>query len=70
MSMNEPQTQTADRHFGGSPTNEAPVNRNELRSEVQAKYAAVALAPDDNYHFHTGRYAAERCRYDMAAVDS
>jgi SAM-dependent methyltransferase len=68
--MNELSTQTTDRHFGGSPRGDAPVDRNELRTEVQAKYAAVALAPDDDYHFHTGRYAAERCRYDMAAVDA
>jgi arsenite methyltransferase len=68
--MNELHTQTTDRHFGGSPTSDTPVDRNELRTEVQAKYAAVALAPDDDYHFHTGRYAAERCRYDMTAVDA
>jgi arsenite methyltransferase len=68
--MNELNTQTTDRHFGGSPTSDTPVDRNELRTEVQAKYAAVALAPDDDYHFHTGRYAAERCRYDMTAVDA
>jgi SAM-dependent methyltransferase len=68
--MNEQHTKTADRHFVGSVTGEAPVDRNELRAEVQDKYAAVALAPDDDYHFHTGRYAAERCRYDMAAVDA
>ena len=68
--MNEQNSQTTDRHFGGSATGDAPVDRNELRTEVQAKYAAVALAPDDDYHFHTGRYAAARCRYDMAAVDA
>ena len=45
------------------------VDRDELRLDVQAKYAAVALAPNDAYHFHTGAVAAERCRYDMAAVD-
>jgi len=46
------------------------VDRDELRLDVQAKYAAVALAPNDAYHFHTGAAAAERCRYDMAAVNS
>jgi len=65
--MRTSQTQTTDRQFGGSP--ESPVDRKELRAEVQEKYAAVALAPEDDYHFHTGRYAAERCRYDMKAVD-
>ena len=46
------------------------VDRDELRLDVQSKYAAVALAPNDAYHFHTGAIAAERCRYDMAAVDA
>jgi SAM-dependent methyltransferase len=45
------------------------VDRQELRAEVQTKYAAVALTPDAEYHFHTGREAARRCRYDMTAVD-
>ena len=47
----------------------ALVDRDELRTEVQAKYAAVAEEPDATYHFHTGYTAAQRCRYDMAAVD-
>jgi arsenite methyltransferase len=51
----------------GGPS--APVDIDALRDEVRLKYAAVALAPDDEYHFHTGRAAAERCRYDMGAVD-
>ncbi len=64
-------TPTADgRHFGGSAESESPVDRDELRAEVQAKYAEVAKSPDEEFHFHTGRTAAERCRYDMAAVDS
>ena len=49
---------------------EHPVDRDALRKEVQLKYAAVAVAPDDDYHFHTGKIAAERCRYDMAEVDN
>jgi arsenite methyltransferase len=47
----------------------ALVDRDELRTEVQLKYAAVAEEPDATYHFHTGYTAARRCRYDMAAVD-
>ena len=47
----------------------ALVDRDELRAEVRAKYAAVAEEPDATYHFHTGYAAAQRCRYDMAAVD-
>ena len=46
------------------------VDSDELRSAVQDKYAAVATDPDDEYHFHTGRFVADRCRYDMAAVDA
>ena len=57
-------------HFSGEAASDWPVDRDELRAEVQAKYAAVAVAPDDEFHFHTGRLAAERCRYDMAAVDA
>ncbi|MEL6983764.1 MAG: methyltransferase domain-containing protein [Actinomycetota bacterium] len=53
-----------ERHFG------ATVDRDELRREVKAKYRAVATDPDDDYHFHTGRLVAERCRYDLAAVDA
>ncbi|HUS42804.1 MAG TPA: methyltransferase domain-containing protein [Ilumatobacteraceae bacterium] len=44
------------------------IDRDELRAEVSAKYAAVAADPGADYHFHTGRIAAERCRYDMDAV--
>ncbi len=54
----------------GSHTEMLVIDREALRIEVQKKYAAVAIAPDDEYHFHTGRYAAERCRYDMKAVDA
>lgn len=60
----------SEAHFGGSTTGESPVDRDELRAEVQAKYAAVAIAPDDEFHFHTGHAAAERCRYDMGVVDA
>ena len=63
-------TEAPNSHFGGSLTGETPVDREELRAEVQLKYAAVAVAPSDDYHFHTGRVAAERCRYDMRAVDA
>lgn len=46
------------------------VDRDQLRAEVRTKYAAVAVAPDAEYHFHTGRRAAKRCGYDMDAVDA
>jgi SAM-dependent methyltransferase len=47
-----------------------PVDIDALRDEVRLKYAEVATTPGGDYHFHTGRAAAERCRYDMAAVDA
>ncbi len=62
--------QTDDQYFGGSATSESPVDRDELRREVQDKYAAVAEHPNGEYHFHTGRYVAERCRYDRDAIDA
>ena len=40
------------------------IDRDQLRAEVSAEYAAVAADPGADYHFHTGRIAAERCRYD------
>jgi hypothetical protein len=42
-----------DRRF--STETNLPVDRDELRTEVQAKYAAVVLKPNDEFHFHTGR---------------
>ena len=60
----------SDQHFGGTLHSETPVDICELRTEVQAKYAAVAERPHDDYHFHTGRFIAERCGYDMAAFDA
>jgi arsenite methyltransferase len=36
-----------------------------LRSEVQAIYGRVAIAPDADFHFHRGpAYAASRLGYD------
>jgi SAM-dependent methyltransferase len=49
---------------------DSPVDVCELRAEVQAKYKAVAERPDGEFHFHTGRAAAERCRYDLDAFDA
>jgi len=46
-----------------------PVDPEELRDEIRLKYRAVAETPDAEFHFHTGRDLARRCRYDMTAVD-
>ena len=48
---------------------DTPVDVCELRTEVQAKYRAVAETPEAEFHFHTGRVIAERARYDLAAFD-
>jgi arsenite methyltransferase len=47
-----------------------PVDTDELRAEVRAKYVAVAESPDSDFHFHTGRYLAARCGYHREAVDA
>ena len=57
-------------HFGGTAGSDLPVDIDELRTEVQKKYAAVAVEPDATYHFHTGRFVASRCGYDMDVVDA
>ena len=41
-----------------------------LREEVKAKYREVAVTPDGEFHFHTGRPLAERLGYDGAVVDA
>ncbi len=57
------ESQAESEFFGGTAEADLPVDVCELRTEVQRKYAAVAEQPNDNYHFHTGRAAADRCRY-------
>jgi arsenite methyltransferase len=47
-----------------------PVDSERLRAEVKEKYREVAVAPNANYHFHTGRVAAARLGYDAAVVDA
>jgi SAM-dependent methyltransferase len=59
-----------DRPLDGPGHGESPVDRGELRAEVRAKYAAVALEPEAEFHFHTGRPIATRCGYDMGIVDA
>lgn len=41
-----------------------------LQRAIAAEYERLALAPDDEFHFHTGYdYAIERLRYDPAELD-
>ena len=46
------------------------VDADALRKEVSAKYREVAVKPDGEYHFHTGRPLAARLGYDSSVVDS
>lgn len=48
---------------------ETPVDPQALREEVQAKYREVALAPDAEHHFHTGRFLAGHLGYPDSWVD-
>jgi SAM-dependent methyltransferase len=41
------------------------VDADVLRGEVRQKYRAVAVEPDGNYHFHTGRPLVTRLGYDQ-----
>jgi arsenite methyltransferase len=47
-----------------------PIDTDELRSEVRAKYIAVAESPDSEFHFHTGRFLADRCGYRRDLVEA
>ncbi len=49
---------------------ELPVDATSLRDEVKSKYRDVAINPQGEYHFHTGRPLAKRLGYDAAMVDS
>ena len=41
----------------------------QLRVEIQKHYAEVAMSPDHEFHFHTGREAARQVGYDDAIID-
>lgn len=41
-----------------------------LRNQVRDKYRKVALEPDGEHHFHTGRPLAARLGYDLAVVEA
>jgi arsenite methyltransferase len=45
------------------------IDATALRKQVRDKYRAVATAPHDPYHFHTGRPLATLLGYDAALVD-
>jgi SAM-dependent methyltransferase len=45
------------------------VDADALRAEVRDKYREVAVHPDGEFHFHTGRPLAARLGYDGSVVD-
>ena len=47
----------------------APLDVDVLRVRVREKYRDVAVAPDGEYHFHTGRQLAAKLGYDAQVVD-
>jgi arsenite methyltransferase len=47
----------------------AHVDRGELRTAIQAKYAEVALTPERGFHFHTGRPLAAMLGYPAEDVE-
>jgi SAM-dependent methyltransferase len=49
-------------------SNEVMVDAEALRAQVQNKYREVAIEPNKQYHFHTGRYLAAHLGYDTAVV--
>jgi SAM-dependent methyltransferase len=46
------------------------VDVDTLREQVREKYREVAVEPDAEYHFHTGRPLARKLGYDAAIVDA
>lgn len=50
-------------------TDTVPVDVDQLRVEIQKHYAEVAMSPDHEFHFHTGREAARQVGYDDAIID-
>jgi SAM-dependent methyltransferase len=46
------------------------IDQEELRDAIQREYAEVASCPTKGFHFHTGRFLAERLGYPPAWVDS
>lgn len=59
----------SDETANAQPAGTSPVEPDALRAEVRTKYREVAESPHAAFHFHTGRVAADRCRYDRRAVD-
>ncbi len=48
----------------------ANVDRDQLRQQISEKYTAVALEPEQGFHFHTGRPLAMMLGYPAHDVDA
>jgi SAM-dependent methyltransferase len=51
-------------------TDPMPVDVDVLREQVRDKYRAVAVEPDADYHFHTGRRLAAKLGYPAEVIDA
>jgi SAM-dependent methyltransferase len=49
-------------------TTTVTLDLDQLRSAIQDEYADVAMCPGKGFHFHTGRFLAERLGYPAARV--
>jgi arsenite methyltransferase len=49
---------------------ELTVDVDTLREQVREKYREVAVEPNAEYHFHTGRPLARKLGYDASIVDA
>ncbi len=47
----------------------AEINREELRDAIRDEYKAVALSPDQGFHFHTGRTLARLLEYQESWLE-
>ena len=45
------------------------INSDALREQVREKYKEVAINPSQEFHFHTGRYLAEKLGYSSDLYD-
>ena len=52
-----------------APIADVAVDAEALREDVKSKYREVAVDPHGEFHFHTGRYLAQRLGYDAEVVD-
>jgi arsenite methyltransferase len=48
---------------------EIKLDEQALRDQVKEKYREVALQPDGDFHFHTGRRLASRLGYDAYGIN-